>query len=83
MSFWSAVVLVAIILCVTALAMQRAENRKDACKTDGSAREQELESERDAARTELEDLRERVKVLERIATDPSRRTAEEIENLRD
>lgn len=36
---------------------------------------------------ELEDkvgqLRERVKVLERIATDPARRTADEIENLRD
>lgn len=36
---------------------------------------------------ELEDevgqLRERVKVLEKIATDPARRTAEEIESLRD
>ena len=32
---------------------------------------------------EIEELRERVKVLERIATDPSRRTAEEIEKLRD
>lgn len=32
---------------------------------------------------EVEELRERVKVLERIATDPARRTAEEIEKLRD
>ena len=32
---------------------------------------------------EVVQLRERVKVLERIATDPSRRTAEEIEKLRD
>ncbi len=32
---------------------------------------------------ELEELRERVKVLEAIATDPARRTAEEIEKLRD
>ncbi len=32
---------------------------------------------------EVEQLRERVKVLERIATDPARRTAEEIEKLRD
>ena len=41
-----------------------------------SEREEELE-------TEVESLRERVKVLERIATDPARRTAEEIEKLRD
>lgn len=32
---------------------------------------------------ELEELRERIKVLEAIATDPARRTAEEIEKLRD
>ena len=32
---------------------------------------------------ELVKLRERVKVLERIATDPARRTAEEIDKLRD
>lgn len=32
---------------------------------------------------EIAELRERVKVLERIATDPARRTAEEIEKLRD
>ena len=83
MSFWSAVILIALIVCATALFMQRAENRKDAARTDGGKRERELESERDAARSELADLRERVKVLERIATDPSRRTAEEIEKLRD
>ena len=43
---------------------------------EGSPRERELEGE-------IEQLRERVKVLERIATDPARRTAEEIEKLRD
>ncbi|WP_379545837.1 hypothetical protein ACFCW2_09185 [Qipengyuania sp. DSG2-2] len=83
MSFWSAIVLGLIILCVTALLMQRAENRSDAKKASGGERERELESERDAARGELADLRERVKVLEKIATDPARRTAEEIEKLRD
>lgn len=41
-----------------------------------SRREEELQRE-------VEELRERVKVLERIATDPARRTAEEIEKLRD
>ena len=87
MSFASAVVAIVLILAITALTMQWAENRKDARDKPETERqrkrEHELESERDAARSELEDLRERVKVLERIATDPSRRTAEEIENLRD
>ena len=41
-----------------------------------SPREAELERE-------VEELRERVQVLEKIATDPARRTAEEIEKLRD
>ena len=36
-----------------------------------------------AERRELEDLRERVRVLERIATDKSSRLADEIESLRD
>lgn len=34
-------------------------------------------------RRELEDLRQRVRVLERIATDKSSRLADEIESLRD
>ena len=55
---------------------------KQADKAD-PAREKALETERDQARGELEQLRDRVKVLERIATDPARRTAEEIEDLRD
>lgn len=41
-----------------------------------TAREQALESE-------VSELRERIQVLERIATDPARRTAEAIEKLRD
>ncbi|NVD43442.1 hypothetical protein [Qipengyuania atrilutea] len=83
MSFMSAIVLIAVILCVTVLAMQSAENRKERRLTDEGERRQEIERERDEAQAELADLRERVKVLERIATDPARRTAEEIESLRD
>ena len=83
MSFWSAIVLVAIILCITVLAMQSAENRKERHQADDGKKKQEIERERDEAQAELADLRERVKVLERIATDPARRTAEEIESLRD
>ncbi len=83
MSFGTALVLVVLILALTAYAMQRAENRKELREGKGSGREHELEAERDAARSELSDLRERVKVLEKIATDPARRTADEIEQLRD
>lgn len=83
MSFGTALVLVVLILALTAYAMQRAENRKDLKDGKNSGRERALEAERDAARGELNDLRERVKTLEKIATDPARRTAEEIEKLRD
>ena len=84
MTFGTALVAIIFILAMTVLAMQRAENNKDSRKLDEDAEgRQRLEHERDEARSELADLRERVKVLERIATDPSRRTAEEIEKLRD
>ena len=83
MSIGTALVLIVLILALTAYGMQRAENRKELKDGKQSGRERELESERDAARTELQDLRERVKTLEKIATDPARRTAEEIEKLRD
>ena len=82
MSFGVALVAIVFILAMTVLAMQRSENAKDR-KRDGDDGRQRLEHERDEARAEIAELRERVKVLERIATDPSRRTAEEIENLRD
>ena len=83
MIFWAALVLGLALLCLTVLLMQRAENRKEVRHGSNPNRERELETERDAARTELADLRERVKTLEKIATDPARRTAEEIEKLRD
>lgn len=61
--------------------------------TDRAARPPELpndDAEKSALRREVEDLRERVRVLERIATDgntatalESRRVADEIEALRD
>ena len=42
----------------------------------------DLAGENEALRTEVGELRERLHVLERIATDPSERTAREIEALR-
>ncbi len=78
MSFWSAIVLiVAIVVIAGVFRNRRQHHHADYTETfEGSPRERELEGE-------IEQLRERVKVLERIATDPARRTAEEIEKLRD
>ncbi len=80
MSMWSAIVLIVLIVAVAGImrarsggGMQPPGNQQDALPGE---REAELEHE-------VESLRERVKVLERIATDPARRTAEEIEKLRD
>lgn len=75
MSFWSAIVLIVLIVAVAKYYQGRDTGRLPD-NEDRSARERELEQE-------VEQLRGRVKVLERIATDPSRRTAEEIEKLRD
>lgn len=81
MGFWTAIVLIVLITSIAGAFSRRRRHRSDGELQDGER--QQLEHERDAARAELEDLRERVKVLERIATDPARRTAEEIERLRD
>ena len=77
MSFWSAIVLIVLITAVAGYFRSRSNGQDRLPENEAtSARERELESE-------VEQLRERVKVLERIATDPARRTAEEIEKLRD
>ncbi|MGB3795278.1 MAG: hypothetical protein WA957_03135 [Alteraurantiacibacter sp.] len=77
MSFWTAVVLIVLIGAIVKY-MQSRNSERDLPdhREDTSQREAELQSE-------VEQLRDRVKVLERIATDPARRTAEEIEKLRD
>lgn len=85
MSFWSAIVIIVAIVAFVNLRMARyrAYGSRHAQPglidvTQPSLRESELQRE-------VEDLRERVKVLERIATDDrhSRTIAAEIENLRD
>ncbi|MFB0613659.1 hypothetical protein [Aurantiacibacter poecillastricola] len=82
MSFWGFVLLI-VLASMAFAAWKRSQDAKQGIVRDErgnpvghTPREAELERE-------VEELRERVKVLERIATDPSRRTAEEIENLRD
>lgn len=84
MTFWTMVFLV--VLCAIAYNVWTRKHdsshgivrdrRGDPLPPGNAQREAELERE-------VQQLRERVKVLERIATDPSRRTAEEIEKLRD
>ena len=74
---WSAIVLVVLIVAVGQYLRHRNERGRHLQDHEGQTqREVELEEE-------VQQLRERVKVLERIATDPARRTAEEIEKLRD
>lgn len=82
MSFWTAVVVLFAIGCVTWLRAQKyralggkAGRRGD---YDHTAREHELERE-------VEEMRKRIAVLERIATDERRGSdlARQIESLRD
>ena len=86
MSFWTAAVIIVAIMAVTSMvrsrhkAVGRGETQQE--MVEQSAREKALQHE-------VEDLRERIKVLERIATDgnsldavETKRIAAEIEALR-
>lgn len=77
MSFWTAVVVIFAIAAVTWLRAQKLRGEKPGFRLDGHG-EHELE-------TEVEKLRKRIAVLERIATDERREKdlAREIESLRD
>jgi len=83
MSFWTAIVVLFAIACGTWLKAQRYQSLGDrsgprAQGYDHTAREHELERE-------VEEMRKRIIVLERIATDEKRGSdlAREIEKLRD
>lgn len=82
MSFWTAVVVLFAIGCVTWLKAQRCralgERRDGPPAYDHTAREHELERE-------VEAMRKRIAVLERIATDErhGKDLAREIDALRD
>ena len=82
MSLWTMIFMV-VLAGIAFAAWTRSQDARQGIVRDhrgnpitSSRREKELQQE-------VEQLRERVKVLERIATDPARRTAEEIEKLRD
>ena len=78
MSFWSAIVLIVLIAAITNVVRSRHAQVTDRREPDTPAREAELERE-------LIELRERVRVLERIATADTqgRRLSDQIERLRD
>ena len=85
MSFWTAVVIIVAICAITSMVRSRhriSKRSEDQGMVEQSAREKALQNE-------VEDLRERIKVLERIATDgnsldavETKRIAAEIEALR-
>lgn len=87
MSFWTAAVVIVAIIAFTSIRIA-AINRRHGIGPNPS---QPMEDgEKALLRHEVEDLRERIKVLERITTDAnttavleSRRVSDEIEALRD
>ena len=89
MSFWTAMVIIIAIISVTEVIKSKHRNQRRFEKQQQD-RLAALPGEDAEARRELQDPRERIKVLERIATDgntldasETRRIAEEIEALRD
>ncbi|WP_341712310.1 hypothetical protein [Erythrobacter sp.] len=87
MTFWSAIVLIVAILAITEMVKSRHRARHGITRDHLGS--ETLTDSRDAQR-EIEDLRERIKVLERIATEgntldarETQRISAEIEALRD
>lgn len=86
MSFWSAIVVIVLIIAVTQ--MMRARHNASAgfaTDKDGQPVARQGGGEEEQLRAEIAELKERVRVLERIATDERQKLglAEEIELLRD
>lgn len=83
MTFWTAIVIITAIIAGTELIKARHRARAG-ITVDHNGSEQISHREDEALRREIEELRERVKVLERIATEDrgARAIAEEIESLR-
>ncbi|KHL25565.1 hypothetical protein PK98_02530 [Croceibacterium mercuriale] len=77
MTFWTAAVLI-VLICAIASVFRKPRRDLDSAEGVPSQRETELQRE-------LTELRERVRVLERIATDDTqgRRLSDQIERLRE
>ena len=79
MTFWTAAVVIAIVIGIVEIYKARA-----GILSDNKGNERFIEKRDPEAEREIEELRERIKVLERIATDDTeaKRLANEIEDLR-
>ncbi|MEO1922807.1 MAG: hypothetical protein ABGW84_13095 [Sphingomonadaceae bacterium] len=79
MSFWTAAVIIAVIIGVVQL-----YKAKHGIISDRSGNERYIEKRDPEAQREIAELRERIRVLERIATDDTeaKRLANEIDELR-
>lgn len=84
MSFWTAIVIIVGILAVAEV-LKAKHRARHGITEDENGTERLVQREDPALKRELEELRERVKVLERIATDgrDTRLLSDEIEKLRD
>ena len=84
MSFWTAIVIIVAIAAFTEVLRTRHRTRAGIV-ADEDGNEKFIERHDAGLKREVEELRERVKVLERIVTDDrdSKRLAAEIESLRE
>jgi hypothetical protein len=84
MNLWTAIVIIVAMVCIAEII--KAKHRAQAgITTDMMGNEKHVEREDPALKREVEELRERVKVLERIATEDreTKLLSAEIENLRE
>ncbi|OYW45457.1 MAG: hypothetical protein B7Z33_06330 [Sphingomonadales bacterium 12-68-11] len=84
MNLWTAIVVIVALLCLTEL-FKAKHRARHGIVTDMMGNEKPVIQENGELKREVEDLRERIKVLERIATDErgTRHLADQIESLRD
>lgn len=90
MNLWTMIFLIVLVGCVSNILVERQKTLRKQGGGLSEAERRALEQERSSARAEIAELRDRVKVLERIATDnntlgasDTRRIAAEIDALRD
>ena len=86
MSFWTGVFLICCLIAATQ--MYKAHQRREGgIVVDERGNEREIVQENQSLNREVAELRERIKVLERIATDANtgsaKRLSDDIEKLRD
>ena len=84
MSFWTAIVIIVGIIAVAEV-LKAKHRARHGITVDHNGTEKWVERHEAELKREIEELRERIKVLERIATDgrDTRLLADEIDKLRD